>query len=200
MSDNVAVNIVFNALLCGATGYGLFKIGPSEHPWAFTSCLIGLTHGIVGLVSGLAGDDTAKKIQETTAAIIEIVPLPLVNVDLFLAGECNKIALGHGLFLAPLTLSVILAFWKTEGGEDEVFGTVHTLKVLTILGNITSLVFLALNEGSGYMAGMAVLAFVAKFGADPCEEHVYEGSGDPINYISWSAFFILTAFAVSGEK
>ncbi|KAH8262307.1 hypothetical protein KR038_000940 [Drosophila bunnanda] len=200
MSDNANLSIALNAILCGAAGFGLLKIGPSEHPWAFTSCVIGLTHGIVGLVNGLAGDDNTRKIQEKTTGIMEILPLPLVNVDLYMGGESNKIALAHGLFLVPLTVSVVMAYLNSESSEDEISGTLQTLKVMTILGNITSLVFLTINEGSVYTAGMAVLAFMAKFGAEFCEEKVKEGSGQPVTYLSWSGFFILAAFAVTGEK
>ncbi|XP_017021742.1 uncharacterized protein [Drosophila kikkawai] len=200
MSDNTAVTCALNLVLCGATGFGLFKIGPSEHPWAFTSCLIGFTHGLVGLVGILADDDNAKKMQIKTGGILEIVSLPLVNVDLYLeTAESNNIALGHGLFMVPLTVSVILAFWKDEGAID-VSGTVQTLKVLTILGNITSLAFVMINESSVIMGGMAVLAFMAKFGADLCEEHIHDDIRLPIQYLSWSGFFVLSAFAVASEK
>ncbi|XP_016971788.1 uncharacterized protein LOC108039337 [Drosophila rhopaloa] len=201
MSDNTAVSTVLNVLLCGATGFGFYKIGPSEHPYAFTACVIGFCHGLFGLVSGLTGDDNAKKVTETTTCFMEIIPLPLVNVDLYLGAESNNIALGHGLFIVPLAVSVILNLVKGEGsGEDGEGGVVETLKTLTVLGNITSLLYLSINESSWNLAGMAILAFMAKFGGQFCEEQVTEGSGEPVTYVSWSGFFFLTALAVSGEK
>ncbi|XP_017065786.1 uncharacterized protein LOC108104313 [Drosophila eugracilis] len=200
MSDNSGVSTVLNVLLCGATGFGFYKIGPSEHPYAFTACVIGFCHGLCGLVSSLTGDDNAKKVKETTTNIMDIIPLALVNVDLYLAAESNNIALGHGLFIVPLAVTVILDFFKGESSDDGEGSVMDTLKTLTILGNITSLVYLSINENSWNLGGMAFLAFMAKFGAKFCEEQISEGSGEPVTYLSYSGFYFLTALAVSGEK
>ncbi|XP_016951668.1 uncharacterized protein LOC108025643 [Drosophila biarmipes] len=200
MSDNSAVSTVLNVLLCGATGFGFYKIGPSEHPYAFTACVIGFCHGLFGLVSGLTGDENAKKVTDTTTCIMDIIPLPLVNVDLYLAAESNNIALGHGLFIVPLAVSVILNFFKGESSDDGENSALDTLKTLTILGNITSLLYLSINESSWNLAGMAFLAFMAKFGAKFFEEQVSEGSAEPVTYLSWSGFYVLTALATTGEK
>ncbi|XP_037726276.1 uncharacterized protein LOC119557563 [Drosophila subpulchrella] len=200
MSDNSAVSTVLNVLLCGATGFGFYKIGPSEHPYAFTACVIGFCHGLFGLVSSLTGDENAKKVTDTTTSIMEIIPLPLVNVDLYLAAESNNIALGHGLFIVPLAVSVIINLFKGESGEEGEGSALETLKTLTILGNITSLLYLSINESSWNLAGMAFLAFMAKFGAKFFEEQVSEGSGEPVTYLSWSGFYVLTALATTGEK
>ncbi|EDV45724.1 uncharacterized protein LOC6550760 [Drosophila erecta] len=200
MSDNSAVSCVLNVILCGATGFGFYKIGPSEHPYAFTACVFGFCHGLFGLVSGLTDNENAKKVTETTTAIMEIIPLPLVNVNLYLATESNNIALGHGLFIVPLAVSVILAFFKGESGGEGEGSALDTLKTLTILGNITSLLYLAINENNWNMGGMAFLAFMAKFGAKFFEEQINEGSGEPVTYLSWSGFYFLTAVALSGEK
>ncbi|KAH8367857.1 hypothetical protein KR084_003577 [Drosophila pseudotakahashii] len=203
MSDNTAVSTVLNVLLCGATGFGFYKIGPSDHPYAFTACVIGFCHGLFGLVSSLSGDENAKKVTDTTTSIMEIIPLPLVNVDLYLGAESNNIALGHGLFIVPLAVSVILNLFKGEGGGGDESGEgcpLDTLKTLTILGNITSLLYLSINESSVNLAGMAFLAFMAKFGAKFFEEQISEGSGEPVTYLSWSGFYVLTALAATGEK
>ncbi|XP_016942101.1 uncharacterized protein [Drosophila suzukii] len=200
MSDNSAVSTVLNVLLCGATGFGFYKIGPSEHPYAFTACVFGFCHGLFGLVSSLTGDENAKKVTDTTTSIMEILPLPLVNVDLYLAAESNNIALGHGLFIVPLAVSVILSLFKGESGDEGEGSALDTLKTLTILGNITSLLYLSINESSWNLAGMAFLAFMAKFGAKFFEEQISEGSGEPVTYLSWSGFYVLTALATTGEK
>jgi len=200
MSDNSAVSTVLNVLLCGATGFGFYKIGPSEHPYAFTACVFGFCHGLFGLVSSLTGDENAKKVTDATTSIMEILPLPLVNVDLYLAAESNNIALGHGLFIVPLAVSVILSLFKGESGDEGEGSALDTLKTLTILGNITSLLYLSINESSWNLAGMAFLAFMAKFGAKFFEEQISEGSGEPVTYLSWSGFYVLTALATTGEK
>ncbi|KAH8386715.1 hypothetical protein KR093_002166 [Drosophila rubida] len=197
MSDNAAVSGVLNALLCGVTGYGFYAMGPQEHPYAFSACIIGFCHGLLGLVECLTGDSNVTSAKETTNSILEIVPLPLVNIDLFFGGEGNNIALGHGLFIVPMAISAIVALVK--GGGEEGDETMETLKLLTILGNITSLCYLAVNEGSWVMGGMAILAFMAKYGAEFLDQQI-EGSGEPIKYVSWSGFYFLATLAVGGEK
>ncbi|KAH8276745.1 hypothetical protein KR044_008138 [Drosophila immigrans] len=197
MSDNSAVSGILSAVLCGATGYGFYAMGPQEHPYAFTACVIGFCHGLLGLVECLTGDSNVSSAKETTNSILEIVPLPLVNVDLFFGGEGNNIALGHGLFIVPMAISAIVGLVK--GSESDGDATRDTLKLLTILGNITSLCYLAVNEGSWVMGGMAALAFMAKYGAEFLEQQI-EGSGQPVKYLSWSGFYFLTTMAVGGEK
>ncbi|XP_001355655.1 uncharacterized protein [Drosophila pseudoobscura] len=197
MSDNSAVTGVMNLLLCGATGFGFYQIGPQEHPYAFTACVVGFCHGLLGLVATVSGDENTTKANDATNALMEIVPLPLVNVDLFMGADSNNLALGHGLFIVPLAVSVIIGWAKDN---DENGSVIDALKTLTVLGNITSMVYLALNESSWNLGGMAFLAFMAKFGAAFFEENVSEGTGQPITYISWSGFFFLTALAVAGEK
>ncbi|KAH8237607.1 hypothetical protein KR038_002512 [Drosophila bunnanda] len=199
MSDNKAVTCVLNAVLCGASGYCLIKVALSAHPWAFSACVIGFCHGLTGLVDALTDNENVTKVHRVTTRIMEIIPLPLFNVDLFLNSENNNIALAHGIFLVPLGVSVLLAMFKNEG-ESEDFGTLDTLKILTILGNITSLVFLAINDSSWTEGGMAFLAFMAKFGAEFIQDRVADNSAVPITYISWSGFYILAAWAITGEK
>lgn len=197
MSDNTAVSGVLNAVLCGVTGYGFYAMQPQQHPFAFSACLIGFCHGLLGLIDIFVGNDNTRKAKKTTNAIMEIVPLPLVNMELFFGGESNNIALGHGLFIVPMAISVLVGLIKGEGEEaDE---AIDTLKLLTMLGNITSLCYLAINEGSIIMGGMAVLAFLTKIGSEYLETQL-EGSGDPVKYLSWSGFYLLASFAVGGEK
>ncbi|KAH8403528.1 hypothetical protein KR215_007263 [Drosophila sulfurigaster] len=196
MSDHAAVSGVLNALLCGVTGYGFYALGPQQHPYAFTACVIGFCHGLLGIVECCSGDSNVTSAKETTNSIMEIVPLPLVNIELFFGGEGNNIALGHGLFIVPMAISAIVALVKGSEEGDE---TMETLKLLTILGNITSLCYLAVNEGSWVMGGMAALAFMSKYGAEFLEQQL-EGSGEPIKYLSWSGFYFLTTLAVGGEK
>ncbi|XP_034664413.1 uncharacterized protein LOC117898844 [Drosophila subobscura] len=197
MSDNGAASGVMNLLLCGATGLGCCTLGPQDHPYAFAACVVGFCHGLLGMVACVSGDENAKRAKEATTALMEIVPLPLVNVELFLGSDSNNIALGHGLFIVPLAVSALIGWAKDS---DEVGNARDTLKTLTVLGNVTSLVFLALNESSWPMGGMAFLAFMAKFGANFCEDNMAEGSGKHVACVSWSGFFFLATMAIAGES
>ncbi|EDV99832.1 uncharacterized protein LOC6565070 [Drosophila grimshawi] len=198
MSDNSAVSGVLNLVLCGVTGYGFYAMGPSEHPYAFSACVIGFCHGLFGLVDSFSGNETSKSAKETSNSILEIVPLPLVNIELFFGGDANNIALGHGLFIVPMAICILVGLiqGKGDGEGDEV---IETLKLLTILGNITSLSYLAVNEGSWLMGAMAFLSFMTKYGSEYLETQI-EGSGDPVKYVSWSVFYFLTTMVVGGER
>ncbi|XP_068141361.1 uncharacterized protein [Drosophila tropicalis] len=195
-NNNGAVSGLLNAILCGASGYGCFMIKPGEHPYAFTGCVVGLCHGLLGLVNCFSDDSNVNNAKEKSTCFMEIVPLPLINVDLYFGSASNNLALGHGLFIVPMAVSALLGLFKDEEGQGE---AVETLKTLTILGNITALLYLAINDGSWKLGGMAFLAFMAKFGAQFGEEQS-EGAGEPITYLSWTGFYILAAMAVSGEK
>lgn len=194
MSDYVSC--ILHAVLCGVTGYGFYLVAPQEHPYAFSACVIGFCHGLLGLVDCITGDSNAKSAKETTDAILELVPLPLVNIDLFFSGEANNIALGHGLFMVPLAISLMIAFFKDTSAEEEAY---ETLKLMTILGNITSLCYLAVNDNSSVEGAMAFLAFMAKYGAEYLDTQV-EDTLVPIKYLSWSGFFFLSTMAIGGQK
>lgn len=196
MSDNKAVAGVLNAILCGSTIFGFIKIAPAEHPYAFTACVIGFCHGLCGLIKVAVGDnETAKSVLEATTNIMDLIPLPLVNLDIYLKGESNNIALGHGLFIVPLAVDMIISLIKDKGEES----TGPTLRTLTLLGSITSMVYLAINESSWIYGGIAISAYMARFGADYLDEKI-DNSKVPINLLSYSCFYVLTTLAISGEK
>ncbi|KAH8238485.1 hypothetical protein KR032_007657 [Drosophila birchii] len=200
ISDHKATKCVLNVVLCGATGFGFIKAPPGEHPYAFTACLIGFCHGLVGLIEAFVDrNEHLRKFHRFTSNIMHILPLPLLNVDLYLAAESNNIALAHGLFLAPLAVSVLMGHFKSDF-ESSDYGTHHTLRILTLLGNVTSLVFLAINDNSIKLGAMALLAFMAKFGSEYCVEKISYDSGMPVTYLSWAGMYILGVLAVSGEK
>lgn len=194
MSDYVSCAL--SAVLCGVTGYGFSMIAPQEHPYAFTACVIGFCHGLLGVINTFAENDNLTTAKKISSSILDIVPVPLVNVDLFLNGEGNNIGLGHGLFIVPLAVSVLIALFKGEGEESE---ALETLKVMTVLGNITSLVYLAFNDGSWVEGGMAFLAFMSKYGTEFIEG-LTEQPLEALKHLCWCGYYFLTTMAINGEK
>lgn len=191
------VSCALSAVLCGVTGYGFAMIQPQEHPYAFTACVIGFCHGLLSVIDTFADNDNIKTAKNISNEILEIVPVPLVNLDLFLNGEGNNIALGHGLFIVPLAVSVLIGFFK--GGDSEENNALETLKMMTILGNITSLVYLAFNDGSWVEGGMALLAFIAKYGAEFIESQLDQPMA-ALKYLCWCGYYFLTTMAINGDK
>lgn len=195
MSDYLACAL--SAALCGVTGYGFAMIPPQDHPYAFTACVIGFCHGLLGIINTFADNENLNQAQNISKQILEIVPVPLVNLDLFLNGEGNNIALGHGLFIVPLAVSLLIATIK--GGDVEEGNALETLKMMTILGNITSLVYLAFNDGSWVEGGMAFLAFMATYGSEFIETLVDQPMAK-VKYLAWCGYYFLTTMAINGDK
>lgn len=191
------VSCALSAALCGVTGYGFAMIAPQDHPFAFTACVIGFCHGLMGIIDTFVDNENLKTAKKISHEILDIFPVPLVNLDLFLNGEGNNIGLGHGLFIVPLAVSMLITLIKDDPNDNgEAY---HTLKLMTILGNITSLVYLAFNDGSWVEGGMAVLAFMAKYGTETIEQ-LADQQLEPLKYLCYCGYYFLTTMAINGEK
>jgi len=176
-----------NLLLMGTSGFALSKIPPKECPYAFSACCIGFCHGLFGVLAKAMDDnEDVQKCRKYTKAWMELVPLPLVNMELYYMSSTPNLAVGHGLFIVPLVGELIF-----NDNEE----TYSTLKELTIIGNIVSLTFLAINESSYMYAGMAAVAALSRYGG-MFMENQKEGTGDNVSTIFDALFFLLTALTV----
>ncbi|XP_036318886.1 uncharacterized protein LOC118733553 [Rhagoletis pomonella] len=192
------LSMVFNGLLVGASGLALYSIQPAEHPYAFSACAFGLCHGLLGIIHAYKkGDegDRCNKIREISTSVMEIIQLPLINIELYLASsETSALALGHALFIIPLAFDLI-AKLLTEEGDDS---NTNTLKDLTILGNIVSLTFLAVNESNHTYICMAITAFLTKYGATLLDSY-WEGTLENTVLTGYSLFTFLANYALTGK-
>ncbi|XP_067636999.1 uncharacterized protein [Eurosta solidaginis] len=192
------LSMVFNGLLVGASGFALYSIQPAEHPYAFSACAFGLCHGLLGIIHAYKkGDegDSCNKIREISTSCMEIVQLPLINIELYLASSnTSALALGHGLFVIPLAFDLIAKLFTEEGDDSNT----NTLKDLTILGNIVSLTFLAVNESNYTYVSMAITAFLTKYGAILLDSY-WEGALENTVLLGYSIFTMLANNAITGK-
>lgn len=204
------VDAIFNSLLVGSSGYALSLVAPAEHPFIFTACAVGLCHGILGLYGNIVegssnsqraadaptADDSAMcQFQNLTQTCVDIVTVPLINIDLYMQSQqSSALALGHGLFVVPLVFDLSFKIFDSEGDGN----ATETLKELTILGNIVSLVFLSVNENNLTYGLMAMSALLAQFGSNAME-NILRGSGANIALMGYSLMFSLIPEAIANS-
>lgn len=207
------VDAVFNSLLVGSSSYALAVVEPMEHPFIFTACAVSLCHGLLGFYSNIkeglsnsqlaandsttqSNDSWVQQFHSLTQSCVDIISVPLINIDLYqMSQQSSPLALGHGLFIVPLIFD--LSF-KLLDVERDASGT-ETLKELTTLGNIVSLVFLSANENHLPYGLMAMSAFFAQYGSMFMESS-YKGSGANAALLGLSMFFAMIPTALSSAN
>lgn len=181
---DIILDTVFNGLLMGTSGYSMLTLNPLEHPFAFSASAVGFCHGCAGIYTrfldsscGAEGSDgkCVNSLKKLTTSCIEIVTVPLINMDLYRSSQqSSALALGHGLFIIPLAFDLSWKFFATDVEEGE---SAAVLKDLTILGNIVSLLFFAVNESNCPAGIMSLLAFSANYGSVMMES-LLSGTGE----------------------
>ncbi|XP_075157264.1 uncharacterized protein LOC142230507 [Haematobia irritans] len=201
------VDIFFNGLVVGSSGYALSQLQFTENPFIFSGCVVGLCHGLLGLYMNIvegssnsqmafelpqSNDSMVRKLQNLTESCMEITIVPLVNIDLYLKSQqSSPLAMGHGLFIVPLAFDVAFKLFDTDGERN----SADTLKELTSLGNIVSLVFLSVNESHLPYGLLAMSALTAQYGP-VVMENILKGSGANISLMGYSLLFALIPNAV----
>uniref|UniRef100_A0A1A9W249 Uncharacterized protein n=1 Tax=Glossina brevipalpis TaxID=37001 RepID=A0A1A9W249_9MUSC len=187
-------NVVVNGILLGSTGHALVSVSPFQHPYAFCACAVGFCHAFAGLVESIACEDRcATCFKRLTCSCIEMMTLPMLNIDFYLKSEqSSPLALGHGLFVVPLAFDLLTKVSPNADVEDI---STQTLKDLTILGNIVSLLFLAANENNAVYGMMVLAAFIAKYGA-MIMDNIIAGTGECIGLLGYSVLFGLVPMAL----
>uniref|UniRef100_A0A1A9UZ95 Uncharacterized protein n=1 Tax=Glossina austeni TaxID=7395 RepID=A0A1A9UZ95_GLOAU len=188
------VDAVFSGILLGTTGYAMISVSPAERPYAFTACTVGFCHAIAGLAKSLVSHkNVTKRVKRLTCSCLEIMTVPMINIELYLKSEqSNPLALGHGLFIVPLAFDVITKVAQNEEGNEI---AAQTLKDLTILGNIISLLFLAANENISVYGLMALTAFTAKYGAI-LMDNLLSSTGEGTSLIAYAILLGLVPMAL----
>ncbi|XP_065365048.1 uncharacterized protein LOC135958113 [Calliphora vicina] len=199
---NTILDTVFNGLLIGTSGYAMFALNPLEHPFAFTASAVGLCHGCAGIYTrfldsscGAEGSEgkCMNRAKKLTTSCMEIITVPLINIDFYRSSQqSNALSLGHGLFIIPLAFDLTFKFFASEGDEGE---TVAVLKDLTVLGNIVSLLFFAVNENNLPAGIMALSAFFSYYGS-VLMESVLSGTGENSSLAGYALFFGIMPLAL----
>ncbi|XP_037937404.1 uncharacterized protein LOC119670999 [Teleopsis dalmanni] len=157
----MALNAVLSVVLTGASGYGLYAIKPDKEPYAFTACVITFCHGLVSFAKNvLDGDagETAKSAGNVTTPTMQIVPVPLIDIELFLPSEpTNNLGWGHFSYVIPLALTALYQKWKDEADDEN--KDIQNLWDLTVYGGILSLIYYSVQENNNITLALSLIAW-----------------------------------------
>lgn len=158
-----AMGVTGNSLLLGASGYAMYTV-KLDYPYAFGACAVFGCHALCGIAYSVQeGEGGDQKIQDIVKKIANILPLPLINTELLLQSSSSILALGHGLCIVPLTIVAAQKAIDGGGGEEGDENT-STLELMTYMGNVMALNYLAINEENsiyGAMVGTALIFYFA---------------------------------------
>lgn len=151
---------IANLLLVAACGYAMHVLVPGENPYGYLAASFSLVHGLLGLVRAYyEEEDECGRAFIFSASILEVIPLPLANIEFYLISDQSGVAMVHGLSLIPL-------FYDMLGKMGDEWDTAtETLKDMALLANIISTSYLALIDGNHIYAAVAATAFIARYGA-----------------------------------
>ncbi|XP_064555678.1 uncharacterized protein LOC135440443 [Drosophila montana] len=188
------MDALFNSLLVVSSGYAMYTLHPTQTPYGYAAAAVSLVHGLLGVMRAANNDDDeCNRLRQITSGIMELVPLPLTNIELYLKSSSPHLAMAHGCFLVPLAFDVV-SKWRDIEDNSTV-----TLKDLTLLGNVVSLLFLGVNQSSNVYGGMAAIAFAARYGS-VMFDYYWEGLGVHFNLLANSAFIVLMAMTLTTKS
>ncbi|KAH8335153.1 hypothetical protein KR074_003187, partial [Drosophila pseudoananassae] len=187
------MDALLNSLLVVSSGYAIYTLRPSETPYGYAAAALSLVHGLLGVARAASNnDDECKRLRLITSGIMEIVPLPLTNIELYLKSTNPSLALAHGCFVVPLVYDLMAKMGDNEDTSTE------TLKELTLLGNVVSMLFLGVNQSSNMYGGMAAIAFAARYGSLVLDNY-FGGLGSDFNLLAHSMFIVLMTMTLSAK-
>ncbi|KAI8033713.1 uncharacterized protein LOC128265303 [Drosophila gunungcola] len=187
------MDALFNSLLVVSSGYGLYTLHPLDTPYGYATAALSLVHGILGVVRAASNDDDeCNRMRLITSGIMEIVPPPLTNIELYLKSSNPGLAWAHGCFVVPLAFDLVAKLGDNEDTSTE------TLKELTLLGNVVSLLFLGVNQSNNLYGSMAALAFGARYGS-VILDYYWEGLGADFTLLAHSMFVVLMTMTLAGK-
>ncbi|XP_026846536.1 uncharacterized protein LOC113566196 [Drosophila persimilis] len=139
----VEIHGLFNSLLVVSCGCALYTFDPVRTPYAYGAAVLCLFHGLLGVLrAAFNADDDCNRLSVISAGVMEIAPLNLVSIELHLKSSHPTLAVAHSYFMVPLALDMMA---KMSGTKD-VF--TDKLKQLTVLANLASLLYLAIDSSN----------------------------------------------------
>ncbi|EDV96053.1 GH16031 [Drosophila grimshawi] len=146
-------------VLVGASFYGLYALTPADQPYGYLAAAFCFIHGLISLVRTIQGSEDCARSYFVSMAIVEVLPLPLANIEFYRQTSQCGLAFIHGI-------SLILLLYDVMGslGDDGDRAT-DTVKDLTLVGNIISGTYLGIQEEKYFHVGAAASAGIARFGS-----------------------------------
>ncbi|EDW05006.1 GH10086 [Drosophila grimshawi] len=159
------LRFIYNGLLLTTSGLAMRHLSLERQTFAFVACLVGGAAALVGLCRALFGSSTTitgrSRARDVCQGMLELVPLPLINMQLYEHRlGLGNVVLAHGiLLLPPLLLDLRCSLVKERKNCD----LTETLRDLSMLGNIVSLLFLAAREHNFLYMRMGLVMLLVKY-------------------------------------
>ncbi|XP_017060373.1 uncharacterized protein LOC108100817 [Drosophila ficusphila] len=192
------LRFIYNGLLLSSAVFSGRKMHPEEHPFALAACVVVGVSAVCGLLRAIFASgqpEECRKLRDITHGVLELVPLPLANMDLYMQSTgMSAIALGHAFFVLPLICDLGCSLAKNR--RDCSFS--DSLKDLTVLGNIVSLGFLAFVERNFRYFRMMMVMIVVKYGV-VLVDSIREDAGEDLQVCGTALFIHLLGKTVESS-
>ncbi|KAH8370070.1 hypothetical protein KR093_002115 [Drosophila rubida] len=154
------LDLFFNLVLVGSSGYGLYALTPADQPYGYTAAAFCFIHGLLGVVRSFESDvDECSRSFFVSTSIVDVLPLPLANIEFYLQSSLSGLAMVHAM-------SLILLLYDTMGNlGDDWDSATETVKDLSLLANVGSAMYLGIQEENYFHVGIAVSAIIARYGS-----------------------------------
>ncbi|KAH8412979.1 hypothetical protein KR009_007247 [Drosophila setifemur] len=193
------LRFIYNGILLSTALLSARKMQPEEHPFAFAACMVGGITAIFGLLRAIFASgqpDECRKLRDVCHGVLELVPLPLANMDLYMQSTgMSAVALGHSFFVVPLMCDLGCALAKNRR-DCEIS---DSLKNLTVLANIVSLGFLSVVERNFLYLRMMLVMIVVKYGV-VLVDSIKEDSGEDLQVCGTALFLHLLGKATESPN
>lgn len=177
----------YNSLLLVTSGMTVSQMMPSCHPFACGACVVGGAVAVLGLLRVLFArkPDEMRVVRDVNRGLLELLPLPLVNMELYrrTQGTLSPLVWGHCIILFPLMFDLNCSI----NHEHTNCNLTDTLRDLTMLGNIISLGYLAYREANSIYLRMTLSMFLVKY-TPVLLDYVNDGTGEDM-IVCCSAYF-----------
>lgn len=189
------LRFAYNGVLLYTAVMSASKMQPEEHPFALAACVVGGITAVFGLLRVMFASgqpEECRKLRDITHGVLELVPLPLTNMDLYMQSTgWSAVALGHAVFVVPLLCDMSCCLAKNRR-DCEIS---DSLKDLTVLGNIVSLGFLAFMERNFLYLRMMLVMIVVRYGV-VLVDSIKEDAGEDLQVCGTALFLYQLGKAV----
>lgn len=152
------ITAISHMILVGACCYALYALTPAEFPYAYTAAAFCLVHGLIGVVRTLEGGADCDRTYAVSSNIVEVIPLPLANIEFYSHSSMSGVALVHAL-------SLILLLYDMMGSMgDDWSNSTDTVKDISLFCNIASGTYIGVQEENYFQVGVAAAAAVSRIG------------------------------------
>lgn len=155
--------LAYNSLLLVTSGLTASKMTFACQPFACCACMVGGAVAVLGLLRVLFArkPEDLRMLRDINRGVLELLPLPLVNMELYglSQGSFSPLVLGHCVSILPLLLDLNCSLFRQRKNCD----LSETLRDVTMLGNIISLGYLAYQECNMIYTRMSVVMFAVKY-------------------------------------